>query len=62
MTNLEDVQAFSIDNGAGGAVVATWVEASTVEGVPKVQRTIIISNEEAKLLAEKLNAATDAEG
>ena len=57
MINLEALQVFSIDDGAGGLVLATWVQSSTVEGVPKVQRTILISNEEARLLAKELNAA-----
>ena len=55
-TNLEQLEVFSINDGVG-AVVASWVEVSTIEGVPKVQRIIIISNEEARLLAKELNAA-----
>ena len=57
MINLEALQVFSIDDGAGGLVLAAWVESSTVEGVPKVPHTIVISNEEARLLAKELNAA-----
>ena len=39
MINLEALQVFSIDDGAGGLVLAAWVESSTgIEGVPKVQR------------------------
>ena len=57
MINLEGLQAFSIDDGAGGLVMASWIEAYGVEGVPKVPHSILISNEEARLLAKELNAA-----
>ena len=57
MVNLEELQVFSIDDGASGLVIAAWVESSTVEGVPKVPHSILISNEEARLLAKELNAA-----
>ena len=57
MINLEALQAFSIDDGAGGLVFASWIEAYGIEGVPKVPHSITISNEEARLLAKELNAA-----
>ena len=45
MINLEALQAFSIDDGAGGLVMASWIEAYGIEGVPKVPHSITISNE-----------------
>ena len=57
MINLEALQVFSIDDGAGGLVVASWVQVYNLDGVPKEPHTIIISNEEARLLAKELNAA-----
>ena len=57
MINLEGLQAFSIDDGAGGLVMASWIEAYGVEGVPKVPHSITISSAEARLLAKELNAA-----
>ena len=60
MINLEALQVFSIDDGAGGLVMASWIEAYGIEGVPKAPHSITISSEEARLLAKELNAATEA--
>ena len=59
MITLESLQVFPIKDGASGLVLATWIERSGVEGVPLRQHSILISSEEAQLLAQELNRVTE---
>ena len=40
-------------------MLATWAERSSVQGVPIRQHSILISSEEAQLLAQELNRVTE---
>ena len=59
MITLEALQVFPIEDGASGLVLATWAERSSVQGVPIRQHSILISSEEAQLLAQELNRVTE---
>ena len=59
MITLESLQVFPIKDGASGLVLATWAERSSVQGVPIRQHSILISSEEAQLLAQELNRVTE---
>ena len=61
MITLESLQVFPIEDGASGLVLATWAERSSVQGVPLRQHSILISSEEAQLLAQELNRVTDVD-
>ena len=59
MITLESLQVFPIKDGASGLVLATWIERSGIEGVPLRPHSILISSEEAQLLAQELNGVTE---
>ena len=59
MITLEALQVFPIEDGASGLVLASWIERSGVEGVPLRPHSILISSEEAQLLAQELNRVTE---